>query len=236
MNPWLVVDSASPMYRKRSNLGAVLKVIGVFLAVIAGVYLYAELHPTEASSAAIIPTPVETATVTPGPTIGSTPTLTASTPLPEVGQPSPKFSLITLDHSQTMTSTELQGKAVLINFWSSWCQPCVEEAPALEQAFNQYNNRGLMVLGVVPGNQDTQNAAQAFANRYAWTFPLLWDAHDTVLKSFGVRGLPTSIFIDTQGRVRAVETGSLDASQLDADITAILPPPPSAPVQANSGL
>lgn len=224
------------MYRKRSNLGAVLKVLGVFLAVIAGVYLYAALRPAEASSAAITPTPAETATAAPQSTATSTPSAAASTPQTDVGRTMPNFSLASLENGQKVTSADLKGKAVLINFWASWCQPCIQEAPALEQAYTQYNNRGLMVLGVVPGNQDTQNGAQAFANRYAWTFPLLWDAHDNVVQAFGVRGLPTSIFIDNQGRIRSVENGGLDSAQLDADITAILPPPVSAPVQGNSGL
>lgn len=129
--------------------------------------------------------------------------------LPRVGSLAPDFSLRTLD-GVTVTLSALKGQPVLINFWASWCLPCREEAPELQRFYEEYQDRGLVILGVNVTQQDTLADAQAYVSEFKITFPVPLDENGEALRAFRVPGLPTSFFIDQQGFIRNVVIGKMD--------------------------
>ncbi|MEW5960756.1 MAG: TlpA disulfide reductase family protein [Chloroflexota bacterium] len=131
-----------------------------------------------------------------------------------VGQPAPDFSLKTLDGG-SVTLSSLRGQPVIVNFWASWCYPCRLEMPELERTYQAYQAEGLTILGVNVTAQDSLADAQAFVAEFTPSFPILLDETGDVTTRYGVRGIPTSYFIDRRGIVTHVHLGALNAGQLD---------------------
>ena len=116
----------------------------------------------------------------------------------------------------------LRGKVVLVNFWATWCAPCVEEMPALERLRDRLGPRGFEVLAV---NQAEMPArVTAFAERYGLKLPMPMDREKSVAKAWKVRALPTTFVVDTAGRIRLFAEGELDTGPaLEAAILPLLP-------------
>jgi cytochrome c biogenesis protein CcmG/thiol:disulfide interchange protein DsbE len=93
-----------------------------------------------------------------------------------------------------LPSKDLAGQPVVINFWASWCVPCREEAPTLEQNWRKYKDQGVRFLGV--NVQDSEDDARAFVEEFGITFPSVPDTDLKLWTKFGVRGLPETFFID----------------------------------------
>jgi cytochrome c biogenesis protein CcmG/thiol:disulfide interchange protein DsbE len=128
-------------------------------------------------------------------------------PSPLVGRPAPLFSLATMD-GQSLALEELRGKVVVLNFWASWCFPaCYEEAPVLEQGWQRWRDRGVVVVGV--DIQDTAEAAQKFIDQFKLTFPNVRDTRGKISIDYGVYGVPETFFIDRQGRIRLKHVGAV---------------------------
>jgi peroxiredoxin len=127
-------------------------------------------------------------------------------PSPREGFPAPDFTLDTLEGSQ-MTLSDLRGKVVIVNLWTSWCPPCRAEMPAIEQIYQENKAQGLEVLAVNSTYQDSELAAASFAQEFGLTFPVLLDRDGSVSKRYQLLALPTTYFIDRQGIIRAVVPG-----------------------------
>ena len=130
----------------------------------------------------------------------------APPPSPREGFSAPDFTLDLLDGGQ-VTLSDLRGKAVLINFWATWCPPCRAEMPAIERVYRSHKDLGLEVLAVNTTNQDDQAAAAAFVEELELTFPVPLDRTGAVSASYNLRGLPSTYFIDRQGVIRSVVVG-----------------------------
>ena len=98
-----------------------------------------------------------------------------------------------------LTSDDLAGKVQVINFWASWCEPCRDEAPLLEQASRDLRARGVVVIGI--DHQDAAQFAASFAKRYRMTYPLVRDPDDRLYEQYGATGVPETFFVDRRGRV-----------------------------------
>ncbi len=127
-------------------------------------------------------------------------------PSPREGFPAPDFTLDTLEGSQ-MTLSDLRGKVVIVNLWTSWCPPCRAEMPTIEQIYQENKAQGLEVLAVNTTDQDSESAAANFAQEFGLTFPILLDRDGSVSKRYQLLALPTTYFIDRQGIIRAVVPG-----------------------------
>jgi peroxiredoxin len=125
---------------------------------------------------------------------------------PRIGFPAPDFTLDLLDGSE-MTLSDFKGQVVLVNLWASWCPPCRTEMPAIEAAYQAYEERGFVVLGVNTTDQDSEQDAAAFVQQIGVTFPILLDRSGEVSRAYQLRGLPTSYFIDRDGIIRAIVVG-----------------------------
>jgi peroxiredoxin len=98
-----------------------------------------------------------------------------------------------------------KGQVVMLNFWASWCGPCRQEMPLLEQMQKKYSSLGFTLLGV---NVDHDSKdAEKWLNGMNVTFPILFDTESKVSKAYDVSAMPSSVFIDRKGNVRALHRG-----------------------------
>jgi cytochrome c biogenesis protein CcmG, thiol:disulfide interchange protein DsbE len=110
----------------------------------------------------------------------------------------PEFNLTAFD-GQTFSSTSLKGKAVVVNFWASWCIPCRDEAPALQRAWEKYRGRGLVVLGV--DYVDTEPEARGFITEFKQTYPNGPDVGTRISQAYHITGVPETYFIGRNGKL-----------------------------------
>lgn len=111
-----------------------------------------------------------------------------------IGTQAPEFELPLLGSDEVLSSQQLRGNPVVVNVWASWCVPCREEAPILEETWQKFRAAGVEFLGV--NVQDTQADAQAFVDQFGITFPSVRDTDLELWTKMGVRGVPETFFID----------------------------------------
>ena len=148
-------------------------------------------------------------------TVASVP-LSASALLRE-GKPAPLFTLPTLDGSRTVSLADLRGKIVLLNFWASWCPPCVEETPDLAAAYTALADPDVVFIGI--GLQDTNANLRKFADENNIPYLVVEDPDGKVGDAYGIRGMPTTIYIDRDGVVRSIVNGAVRKDAVLAKIT-----------------
>jgi thiol-disulfide isomerase/thioredoxin len=130
----------------------------------------------------------------------------SSSPSPREGFLAPDFTLDTLD-GKKVTLSELRGKIVIINLWATWCPPCRAEMPALENAYKQYKESEVIILGLNVTNQDSEKDIPSFVKEFGLTFPILLDRDGSVSALYQLRGLPTTYFVNRKGIIRTVVVG-----------------------------
>ena len=116
----------------------------------------------------------------------------------------PDFALPARGGGQVRLS-ELKGQVVMINFWATWCGPCRQEMPLLQQIHAKYEPLGFTMLGV--NVEPDSAAAQTWLQGMPVSFPILFDRKSEVSSIFGVEAMPSSVLIDREGRVRHVHRG-----------------------------
>jgi peroxiredoxin len=114
---------------------------------------------------------------------------------------------------RTVRLTDYRGSVVLINFWATWCFPCVAEMPAIQDRFERYQDQGFVVLAI--NSEDSLNEVLAFASDHGLTFPFLLDAGGRVEADYRVRAYPTSFFVSRGGVILAQHVGIMEEQQLD---------------------
>ncbi len=143
-------------------------------------------------------------------------------PAARVGGSAPRFSLPRLDaeHQQAGLHS-YPGTVRVVNFWATWCDPCREESPLLQAAWEKYRARGVVVIGV--DTRDFISDARKFVDRYGLTYPNVYDGSGKLVEPWGVTGFPETFVIDRDGVIVEHIVGAIDGpEQIESAIEAAL--------------
>ena len=118
--------------------------------------------------------------------------------------PAPDFTLH-LAGKKKLKLSQLQGNVVMINFWASWCGPCRQEMPLMDELYSQYKDLGFTILAVnVDENRDE---ALRFLDKVPVNYPILYDPESSVSELYEVQAMPTTVMIDRNGNARYLHYG-----------------------------
>src|SRR5574340_5579 len=127
----------------------------------------------------------------------------------KTGDAAPAFTLPRVPAGQADFPRDYQGKVVVIRFWADWCRFCKKEMADIEAIYQRHKDRGLVVLAVNAGQ--SREVAEQFAKNLKLSYEVLLDERSETAKKYGVVGLPTTYFIDRQGKIHAKILGESDA-------------------------
>ena len=131
----------------------------------------------------------------------------------EPGVEAPDFELDFLDGERRALSS-YRGKVVFLNFWATWCPPCRQEMPSMQELYQRYSNAGLVVIAV--DLQESVETVRNFVNDFKLTFPVALDSNGRVAAMYGARSIPTTYIIDRNGMVLAGAIGARDWASDDS--------------------
>lgn len=115
---------------------------------------------------------------------------------------------------------DLRGKVVLINYWASWCSPCREEMPLLNAFYEDHQSEGFTVIAI--NASESPEEAARYIEEHGYTFPVWSDPPGNSMIEFGLNGLPASMLLDREGRLRKVWLGPLTQEMLDKVVLPLL--------------
>ena len=136
-------------------------------------------------------------------------------PAPEEGRLAPDFTLSDLKGNRLRLS-DLRGKVVFVNFWTTWCPPCRAEMPEIEAVYQEYKDKDVVFLGV--DILEPENVVRQFVQEggYNWTFVI--DTTGEVTATYRIPAIPTSFFIDREGIIRAVNIGAMTKRAMETKL------------------
>ncbi len=137
-----------------------------------------------------------------------------------VGDSAPAMTLPRLEGGGERSLASYRGRWVLVNFWASWCPPCREEAPALEEFQKRYGNAEFTILGI--DSDDLSDDGKAFVDRYGISYTQLHDGQGSAAHDFGTSGFPESFLVDPKGRLRLMWTGPVTLDDLKEEVVPLL--------------
>src|SRR5262245_1642523 len=121
-----------------------------------------------------------------------------------VGQPAPDFALRSMKGPSVRLSEHL-GEVIIINFWATWCGPCRQEMPLLDELYGKYRRAGLVLLSI--NVDDDKDRAIEMAKTLGVSYPVLLDARKDVSRSYQIGSMPSTVLIDREGVIRYVSEG-----------------------------
>jgi cytochrome c biogenesis protein CcmG/thiol:disulfide interchange protein DsbE len=177
--------------------------------------------PPGSPASAITPKPARL--VTPA---GGTPPAIPGVPVanvqeaPAKGFRAPDFTLTEVRTNKQITLSTLRGKPVFLNFWATWCPPCKEEMPMIENLYAKDKGQ-IEFMGITSSSSGDLQQVTSFINasKFSWTF--LYDPSDSVGSTYQAVSYPTSYFIDRNGLIRAIQIGEMDQATIEANLQSI---------------
>ncbi|CAM3968290.1 redoxin domain-containing protein [Paenibacillus alkaliterrae] len=139
-------------------------------------------------------------------------------PLKEGSMP-PPFELADLDGSLQRLS-DYEGKAVVVNFWGTFCPPCVKEMPEFERQFQKWKDQGLVILAINL-SEDTLTVNN-FVRRFELNYPILRDVNRKTERSYELKSYPTTFFIKPDGSIMEIKVGGMTEEDIDERIERLL--------------
>jgi cytochrome c biogenesis protein CcmG, thiol:disulfide interchange protein DsbE len=134
----------------------------------------------------------------------------------DVGYTAPNFTLMTMER-KNLNLSQLRGKPVFLNFWASWCEYCKEETPDLVNAYRQYKDQ-VQFIGVDVAASDPEANAKQFIQDFHIPYPVVTDRDGSVTDTYKVSSLPTSFFLDKDGRIVDKVIGALTPEQIRQEL------------------
>jgi peroxiredoxin len=141
-----------------------------------------------------------------------------------VGEPAPAYGAPTLA-GDSIRLADLNGDAVMLNVWATWCPPCRDEMPGLQALHERYADRGLRVVAVSIDARGSEGAIEDFVREYRLSFTILHDVAETVSRDFRLVGVPETFLIRPDGRIAHRWIGKFDplADDVLERVEAVLP-------------
>ena len=139
----------------------------------------------------------------------------------KVGSLAPNFQLDSLE-GQTVSLSDLRGKPVLINFWAVRCPDCRMEMPYLQQVYEEWSGKGLVLLAI--NNGESPSRIGEFMQSQGFSFPVLLDTRGNVAQMYNIRGIPITFFIDKDGIIQDVKPGAFSSvEEIEKSLSKIMP-------------
>lgn len=132
----------------------------------------------------------------------------------EISGVAPDFTLKSRS-GKNLKLSEFRGQVVMLNFWASWCGPCRQEMPLLDQLYQRYRSMGFTILAV--NVEDTSGDALKMLEEVPVRFPVLFDPDNAVSDTYGVEAMPSTVLIDRDGNMRYAHLGYMPGYELDYD-------------------
>lgn len=137
---------------------------------------------------------------------------------PFEGNRAPRFELMDRQ-GQMVHSAEFAGKPLFINFWATWCEPCRYEMPEIQAVYDEWGG----AFEVIAVSDEPLPTIERYIDSYGYTFPVYVDADRSMHQDYLIRAMPTSVFVDARGIIRAVHLGQLTREQIEAYLARIVP-------------
>jgi len=139
----------------------------------------------------------------------------------QAGNLAPDFQLDNLD-GETVSLSDLRGKPVMLNFWATWCHPCVSEMPYIQEVYEQWSVKGLVVLAINMGGVSSE--VKEFLESHNLSLPVLLDSKQKVAQRYNIRYVPTTFFIDESGIIQATKIGAFpNKDTIESELNKIMP-------------
>ncbi|MCA1022716.1 thiol-disulfide oxidoreductase ResA [Halobacillus litoralis] len=137
------------------------------------------------------------------------------------GEEAPDFQLKKFGTEETVQLSDLEGQGVMLNFWATYCGPCKDEMPYMEELYEEYKEKGVEILAV---NLDsTELVVENFVNEYNLTFPILQDKKGQVMDLYNIGPIPSTLFINPDGEIEEQVIGPLTLEKLEGYLQDISP-------------
>jgi peroxiredoxin len=138
-----------------------------------------------------------------------------------IGQPAPDFQLKNLE-GQSVSLSDFKGSPVLLNFWSTRCSPCVYEMPFLQEIYDEWSGKGLILLAIDQG--DGSSNVKVFMQDNGLSLPVLLDTQLAVGQRYNVMAIPTTVFIDREGIIQEKVIGAFpNKAEIEKRLSKIAP-------------
>ena len=139
----------------------------------------------------------------------------------QIGSSAPDFRLQNLD-GQAVSLSDLRGKPVMLNFWATWCPPCRSEMPFLQQIYEEWSDKGLVLLAIDIGEGPSQIKEFLEANNLS--LPVLLDSDKSVAQRYNITGIPATFFIDKDGIIQEKIIGAFPSKgAIEKYLNSIIP-------------
>ena len=140
---------------------------------------------------------------------------------PLISEPAPDFKLPNLD-GQSVSLSDFRGKPVLVNFWATWCGPCRFEMPFIQEIYEEWSDKGLVVLAIDMG--ESPSTVKDFIQSHNFSFPVLLDTNQDVALQYNIRGIPATFFIDKDGIIQGTKVGAFSSkAEIEKSLGKIIP-------------
>ncbi|MFJ8065983.1 thiol-disulfide oxidoreductase ResA [Psychrobacillus sp. NPDC096426] len=142
------------------------------------------------------------------------------TALLQVGDNAPDFALIDMNGEKHQLS-DYKGQGVFLNFWGTWCKPCEREFPLMDKHYQDYKDQGLQILAVNIG--ESNFSVQKYVDRKGLTFPVLIDNNKSVMETYNINPLPTTMLVNPEGKIEKIITGEMSDEAIKSNMEQIMP-------------
>lgn len=141
-----------------------------------------------------------------------------------VGDKAPDFKLTQINENNQLDMlqlSDLEGKGVMLNFWATWCKPCEEEMPYMQELYPKYKDKGVEIVAV--SLDSTELVVNGFVDKYDLTFPIPHDQAGEIRDLYKVGPLPSTFFINPDGEIEEYISGALSLESLESYLQDIMP-------------